>query len=116
MIADSFLNGRNRRKYARNTYFERISENVIGVKLHRTFIVTISKDGPMVLNTGGWETKTTRDRINSVLAMIFKAHKPYVATRNNFMYFQPAQGSPVEYFDGMQVGTLSGLCVNYWNR
>lgn len=116
IIADSFLNGRNRRKYARNTYFERISENVIGVKLHNTYIVTVSKDAPIVLNTDGWNTMTTRKRINSVLGMIFKGTRIGVASTRDFMFFNPAKGTPVEFFDGMQVGELSGLCVNYWNR
>ncbi len=117
IIADSFLNGRNRRKYARNTYFERISENVIGVKLHNTYIVTVSKESPtIVLNTGGWETVTTRQRINSVLNMFFKGTRIGVSTTKNFMHFRGAIGTPVEFFDGMQIGELNGLCVNYWNR
>lgn len=116
IIADSFLNGRDTRKYARNTYFVRLSENQIGVKLHNTFIVTLTKGMPIVLNSGGWNTMTTRKRINSVLGMFFKGTRIGVASNRDFMYFNPAMGTPVEFFDGMQVGELSGLCVNYWNR
>lgn len=116
IIADSFLNGRERRKFDHNTYFERLSDDQIGVKLHNTFIVTISKDMPIVLNTGDWRTVTTRDRINKILRMIFKTAPVYVATRNNFMSYQGPIGGPVEFFDGMQVNEITGACVNYWNR
>lgn len=33
------------------------------VRLHRTRIVTFYADGRIVLNTGGWQTLTTRDRM-----------------------------------------------------
>jgi hypothetical protein len=36
-----------------------------GVKLHNTIVVDIQSDGTYILNTGGWFTKTTKDRINS---------------------------------------------------
>lgn len=118
LIAEGFLNGRERRKFANNTYFERIDENQIGVKLHRTFVVIISKTEPIVLNTGGWHTLTTRDRINKVLRMIFQGRTTRVATTQNFMhYIQPKHiGGPIEFFDGMQINEITGRCVNYWNR
>lgn len=37
------------------------------VRLHKTDIVTVRTDGTVVLNSGGWNTVTTRDRINDQL-------------------------------------------------
>jgi hypothetical protein len=37
------------------------------IRLHLTDIVTYRTDGTVVLNTGGWNTITTRDRINKQL-------------------------------------------------
>lgn len=58
------LNGRTRRKLENNTYLERRSDTTIAVKLHATDVVTYHLDGPTVLNSGGWKTVTTKDRIN----------------------------------------------------
>lgn len=57
-------NLRNRRKLANNTYLERRDDLTIAVKLHATDVVTFTPEGTM-LNTGGWFTSTTKDRINS---------------------------------------------------
>jgi hypothetical protein len=38
-----------------------------GVRLHSTMVVTFLPDGRTVLDTGGWKTVTTRDRINRAL-------------------------------------------------
>jgi hypothetical protein len=52
-----------RRKLQNNTYLvERGSD--YAVRLHNTDVVTIHADGTYTLNTGGWETVTTKDRIN----------------------------------------------------
>ena len=61
------LDGRGRKKLENNTYLERRgdSENSpIAVRLHDTDVVTIYPDGTYELNRGGWQTVTTKDRIN----------------------------------------------------
>lgn len=63
--AESILTGRckNRRKLANNTYLERRNGN-IAVRLHNTDIVIYHQDGIITLNTNGWTTPTTKDRLN----------------------------------------------------
>lgn len=57
-----------RRKLANNTYLERVPGGAaIGVRLHSTYVVTLAPDGSVTLNSGGWLTLTTKDRINSYL-------------------------------------------------
>ncbi|MCK5604432.1 hypothetical protein KAR91_21255 [Candidatus Pacearchaeota archaeon] len=73
--ADSLLQGRCResRKLANNTYLERrvdqnnptINGDSFAVRLHATDIVTYKPDGTIVLNSGGWRTVTTKERINT---------------------------------------------------
>lgn len=53
----------NSRKHANNTWIERRGEN-IAVRLHNTDVVTYKPDGGFMLDTGGWHTVTTKDRIN----------------------------------------------------
>jgi len=67
--ADKLLQGRcrNRRKLENNTYLERRSQNTVAVRLHSTDVVTLHRDGSFQLDSGGWNTITTRDRINRYL-------------------------------------------------
>lgn len=72
--ADSKLQGRcqQSRKLANNTYLQRrnLYENgkdAIAVRLHDTDVLTLHPNGKITVSTGGWDTPTTRDRINSYL-------------------------------------------------
>lgn len=72
--ADSLLQGRCKqsRKIANNTYLRRDDwyhggDNSIAVRLHRTDIITFYPNEKIEVGTGGWDTVTTRDRINRYL-------------------------------------------------
>lgn len=72
--ADAFLHTRGkavpRKKVANNTYLERhampgyTDVRAISLVLHATRVVTYSEDGLLRLDTGGWLTVTTKERIN----------------------------------------------------
>ena len=49
---------------AKNTRIIRLDEHSIGLKLHDTVIVIYSDNGTIQLNTDGWQTVTTRERMN----------------------------------------------------
>lgn len=63
--AETTLKGRESRKLENNTYLKRRSADTIAVMLHATDVVTYHADGRIVLNTGGWKTVTTKDRITT---------------------------------------------------
>lgn len=79
--AHEFLHTRDRpvprKKYANNTHLERRNADTIAVVLHCTDVVTFHRHSPyragasdvqaVTLNTGGWLTVTTKERINRVL-------------------------------------------------
>lgn len=67
--ADAKLQGRcsQSRKLANNTYLKRRWNDAIAVRLHATDILTFYPDGRIEVSTGGWDTVTTRDRINTYL-------------------------------------------------
>lgn len=52
------------RKLANNTYLNRRGAD-IAVTLHSTDVVTYHPDNTVTLATGGWQTVTTKDRINA---------------------------------------------------
>ena len=57
------LGGRVYRKVAHNTFLMRRDAGAIAVRYHHTDVVTFYSDGRTVLDTGGWDTNTTRERI-----------------------------------------------------
>ncbi len=62
-IAEAELNGRDRRNLERNTYLERIGADTIGVLYHETFVMRITPKA-VVLDSDGWHTKTTWERMS----------------------------------------------------
>ena len=55
---------RKTRKVGNNTYAEILEDGSVGIVLHNTCVVKIHPDNSATLNTGGWYTSTTKDRIN----------------------------------------------------
>jgi len=54
------------KKLQNNTYLEKRGEN-IAVRLHETDVLTYTPKDKIILNSGGWKTPTTKDRINTYL-------------------------------------------------
>jgi hypothetical protein len=55
---------KNSRKVGNNTYAEILPDGSVGIMLHSTYVVKIHPDKSATLNSGGWHTPTTKDRIN----------------------------------------------------
>lgn len=76
------LGDRESRRIGNNTYVERVGDHgEVAIRLHRTNVVTFRKDGAIDLNTGGWFTPTTKDRINAALPQRW-----YVASRKGVWF------------------------------
>jgi len=56
----------NGKKINHHTYVVPDGENV-AIKLHETNIVTFHPDGTIILDSGGWRTAVTKDRMNNAL-------------------------------------------------
>ena len=97
---DAQLQGRNResRKYANNTYWQRRGEN-IALKLHNTDIVTLYPTGDMTLNTGGWYTVTTKERINRALPRVFYLHQE----KGRWFVVNRLDDETYVFMDGMRI-------------
>lgn len=63
---NSKVRNRDTKKIANNTYLIRDNDQ-IHVQLHGTYVITFHSDGAVETHTGGWETVTTKDRINSYI-------------------------------------------------
>lgn len=110
--ADAQLTGRckDRRKIANNTWLERRDDETIAVRLHQTDVVTYRADGSITLDTGGWFTVTTKDRMNRFTPFGVSSRRGewQVASRNPDYDpdtydpdTNPYWGDTVPYRDGM---------------
>lgn len=75
--------------------------------LHGTEVIRISKNGQTVtLNSGGWKTSTTKDRINSFLPSGVSLYQ------NKGQWFVSHNGETVSFFDGMKIRLGKSLPQN----
>jgi hypothetical protein len=58
------LGNRTSRKLANNTYLILDGQN-IAVRLHATNVLTFTPQGTVIYNSGGWQTRTTKERMNA---------------------------------------------------
>jgi hypothetical protein len=93
------LQGRckNSRKLMNNTYAEHLANGDIGIRLHSTYVLVFHPDMSITLNSNGWRTYTTKDRINgqSMFTVYQRAFNWYV--------WIVQTGETVDYADGMTV-------------
>lgn len=52
------------KKLANNTYKIEFADGSTAIRLHLTNVAVFNKDGSVTLNSGGWRTITTKERIN----------------------------------------------------
>lgn len=100
--ATSQLTGRcaERRKLCNHTYLEKRSAEEIAVRLHSTDVVTFHANGDIDIHTGGWNTVTTKDRING--------YSPVSVWSERGHMFASYNGQTAA-FDGNSVSVESGI-------
>lgn len=85
----------DRRKVGNNTYAEILHDGSVGIMLHSTYVVKIHEDGTFTLNSGGWQTLTTKDRINQ--------YSPKRVYQKDFTWYVRMNGKDYPFIDGMVV-------------
>jgi len=100
--ADEVLQGRNKdsRKLENNTYLIR-HKDCIAVRLHATDIVTYYPNNTSKLNTGGWQTVTTKDRMN-------KYSKASILQRSSLWYIEDENGDMLPFTNNMIINDKGG--------
>ncbi len=63
LLVDARGKERATKKLAHNTYLRREGSDFV-IRLHATDIITYHADGSITLDSGGWQTVTTKDRFN----------------------------------------------------
>jgi len=104
--ANRFLDGKNSRKLAHNTLVHRDRPgDAIRVRYHNTDVVTYHLGGSIELNSGGYQTVTTKQRMNQLLppghGVYQYRHEWFVQTPNGSYPFEDGAhlypGSSMEY-------------------
>ncbi len=85
----------DRRKVGNNTYAEILPDGSVGIMLHSTYVVKIHEDGTYTLNSGGWNTSTTKDRINQ--------YSPVRVYQRQYQWYVRLNSKEYPYMDGMVV-------------
>ena len=69
---DALLQGRcaQKRRVDNHTWLERRERNQIVLKLHQTDIITCAPHDVITVYAGGWQTATTKDRLNNYLGKL----------------------------------------------
>ena len=96
--ATNKLGKRPSRKLENNTYLQRADENTICVRLHATNVVTLRSDNTYELNSDGWKTNTTKDRINE--------YSPARISQKKGRWYL---GSDCEFYDGVIVDSFGSV-------
>lgn len=110
------------RKIASHTYLERLESGQIAVRLHNTYVVRFYASGAVELDSGGWQTVTTKERINRYLApglsLFQEKHVWYVQDRRPEFLLDGIHSDGwnkryrVEFHDGLTIlpnASLHGL-------
>ncbi len=83
--ASRFLGEKDEKKLAYNTLIYRGAEDSIAIRFHGTTIVRYYPDGRVQLDSGGWRTVTTKQRINQLLpgmmGLYQERHEWFVSNR-----------------------------------
>jgi len=90
---------RSQRKIGNNTYAYIQTDGSVAIELHGTNVVVIYPDDSVMLNSGGWRTSTTKDRINK--------YSPVRVYQKNYEWFL-SDGPP---FEDRMIVTPDGVVV-----
>lgn len=103
---DERLGKRVTRKLQNNTYLQRRENGDIAILLHLTDVVTFKRDGRIILDSGGWLTVTTKDRMNTYTPYpihVFSDRGQWFVA-DNWAYNK--ESVRFEYHDGIEIRVL----------
>jgi hypothetical protein len=92
----AFLDGKDR-KIGHNTYAS-VMPDAVAIRYHGTVIVKFYNEGTIVLNSGGWQTSTTKNRMNMLLP------RRYGISQKDFVWRLMDHHEVVDhFFDGIEI-------------
>ena len=83
-----------------------MNATIYGIKLHNTIIVRYHTNGNIILDTDGWKTVTTRDRIN------YYTPESISVWQERFIWYVSYQGKQYLFEDGMKFHPQGLITLN----
>jgi hypothetical protein len=99
------------RLLANNTVKYEKEDGTVVIRLHLTDIITFNTDNTVVLNSGGYKTKTTKSRINEFA--------PVIITQKSSVWYVYYSGKEYIFKDGITLypdGTVTGYGAEENNK
>jgi hypothetical protein len=101
---------------ANHTRAEIIDDHTVGIRLHDTYVVRLFDDGSFELNTGGWYTVTTKERINANIPggwslIRVGSFRPTRRSPSRWGIFRPDWSLIGPFFDGIRIAA-DGTILN----
>lgn len=105
-VLSDLIGQKGSKQIGNNTIAHRLDDNTVAIKYHRTNILKINQDNTVTISTGGWETTTTKDRLNQFLSC-----RGFGIYQKKGVWYIKERGDDeaVPYEDGMRItpdGTL----------
>lgn len=89
----------------RNTRLTEYMDGRRTLRLHATDILTWKPDGKIILNSGGFRTRTTKERLNAFLPDNIRIYQ------KKYQWYVEKQGQTVDFTDGMELTAEKSLDV-----
>lgn len=89
-------------KIANNTFKVVYNDGSVAYRLHKTDVVTVTKDA-VILNSDGWKTNTTKDRIHQ-----YAYQYGIRLNQTKGLWFVSTSAGVFDYFDGIEISTATG--------
>jgi hypothetical protein len=97
------------RKVANNTYIIE-SENGFKIRFHDTDIFEKLPGGAYLLNSGGWNSKTTKERLSE---WVHRETGARFYQKNWEWYIQDGDAEPIKFYDGILLKYRGGVLKPY---
>ncbi len=103
----------NSRKIGNNTFEITYENGDRAIRLHYTDVVTTHPDGSYTLDSGGWDTVTTKQRMNQYSnASVWQEDYTWYVQSNRPTVACPAGDEPLKFYDGMKFDFNGKLIPN----
>lgn len=105
-LANGILGSRDSRYICNHTYLERRDFEVIVVKYYNTDIIMFHPNGDIIIDSGGYHTGSTRDRINAYLCSVCRICNNFTILHRN--------GIDYDYNDGILIDGKGKVHANLY--
>ena len=94
-ILEGLKNIKSSKKIDNNTYEIIFNNGEKAIRLHNTNIIAFKPNGDIILNSGGWNTPTTKNRISE--------YSPYHIRQKNRIWYIDVNGIEYTFKDDMRI-------------